>query len=97
MKSLKKESARVIVDYVRPPALPVGRAILFPEGSPDSLNATQAINGRINRNRLSRSRPHTTADRTAVRRKSAGFADRDLAAINCGAVESVDCRNSGFR
>ena len=33
------------------------RATLPPKGSPDSLNATQAINGRINRNQLSRARP----------------------------------------
>ncbi len=46
---LQKESASVILDYVRPPALPVSRAILFPpKAAPDSLNATQAINSRLN-------------------------------------------------
>jgi hypothetical protein len=43
---LKKESARVIVDYVRPPALPVSRVILFPPKAAPLLIAAQAINGR---------------------------------------------------
>src|SRR4029077_1074314 len=41
-----------------------------PERQPVSLIATQAINGRINRNRLPCSRPHTTIARMAAHRRS---------------------------